>query len=498
MANFGNANLGFFSGGATGGGGGGGVSAVGGVAPISSSGGSTPNISISQSSGSTNGFLSSTDWTTFNNKVGGSGTQNFVPKWATTGTIGNSQIFDNGTSVGVGTSSPTSTFLLDVNTSALVKTYLQVGNFTVGSGQTGTIITNGIIQSSAGINISGVTGATFNKNGFYPQGNGVDVFCGNNLIANFNLTGNVAGTYTTLRGSFAINGGGILTGTQNELNIFGNVTSTNVTNSVNVNQILINPIISQGVFGTGTLRGIYYNPNLGGGLNTSVHNAWENTSGNIVFGNFGGSALNGRVLQVDTNGKVGVQNGSFNLYNSTSDDIVSATSGGTYLFGNLTSGNRLVFDTSNNAIYFGSNSSSGSPNGLQIFTNTNIVQVGCLTSYTSNPATYLEFDSSNNKFYAWDSGNGVDNGLYVDFPSLIFYFGNYRISNGALVIDATNHTVVLGQSNYNTSGSMEFQAYELKLTGLNLETATPPTGTTPLYLKVTINGIPYLIEAFTP
>ena len=45
-----------------------GVTSVTGTAPISSSGGTTPNISISQASSTTNGYLSSTDWTTFNNK----------------------------------------------------------------------------------------------------------------------------------------------------------------------------------------------------------------------------------------------------------------------------------------------------------------------------------------------------------------------------------------------------------------------------------------------
>ena len=48
------------------------VTSVTGTSPISSSGGATPAISISQASGTTNGYLSSTDWTTFNNK--GSGT----------------------------------------------------------------------------------------------------------------------------------------------------------------------------------------------------------------------------------------------------------------------------------------------------------------------------------------------------------------------------------------------------------------------------------------
>ena len=49
-------------------GGGGGVTSVTGTAPIASSGGTTPAISISQATTSTDGYLSSTDWNTFNNK----------------------------------------------------------------------------------------------------------------------------------------------------------------------------------------------------------------------------------------------------------------------------------------------------------------------------------------------------------------------------------------------------------------------------------------------
>lgn len=47
---------------------GGTVTSVTGTSPISSSGGATPAISISQSTTSTNGYLSSTDWNTFNGK----------------------------------------------------------------------------------------------------------------------------------------------------------------------------------------------------------------------------------------------------------------------------------------------------------------------------------------------------------------------------------------------------------------------------------------------
>jgi hypothetical protein len=63
----------------------------------------TGAFSITQSSGSTNGYLSSTDWTTFNNKqsaltnpVTGTGTINYIPKFTATGTtIGNSNLITN-------------------------------------------------------------------------------------------------------------------------------------------------------------------------------------------------------------------------------------------------------------------------------------------------------------------------------------------------------------------------------------------------------------------
>jgi hypothetical protein len=48
------------------------VTSVGATAPIASSGGNTPTISISQATTSTNGYLSSTDWNTFNSKGSGS------------------------------------------------------------------------------------------------------------------------------------------------------------------------------------------------------------------------------------------------------------------------------------------------------------------------------------------------------------------------------------------------------------------------------------------
>ena len=72
----------------------------------------THTFNLPTASGSNRGALSSADWTTFNGKVGGSGTTNYVSKFTASGTIGNSQIFDNGTNVGIITTSPTNLLTL--------------------------------------------------------------------------------------------------------------------------------------------------------------------------------------------------------------------------------------------------------------------------------------------------------------------------------------------------------------------------------------------------
>jgi hypothetical protein len=85
------------------------VTSVTASSPLASSGGTTPNITIAQSSGSTNGFLSSTDWTTFNGKqnaltnpVTGTGTTNYLPKFTGSTTVGNSALQEVSGNLGLG------------------------------------------------------------------------------------------------------------------------------------------------------------------------------------------------------------------------------------------------------------------------------------------------------------------------------------------------------------------------------------------------------------
>jgi len=77
-----------------------------GSTPITTSG--TITLAIATASGSQQGLLSSTDWTTFNNKqsaltnpVTGTGTTNYLPKFTGASTIGNSNFQENSGSLGI-------------------------------------------------------------------------------------------------------------------------------------------------------------------------------------------------------------------------------------------------------------------------------------------------------------------------------------------------------------------------------------------------------------
>jgi len=76
------------------------VTSVSGTAPVVSSGGTTPAISMAAASASANGYLTSTDWTTFNNKGSGTVTSVAALTLGTTGTDLSSTVV-NGTTTPV-------------------------------------------------------------------------------------------------------------------------------------------------------------------------------------------------------------------------------------------------------------------------------------------------------------------------------------------------------------------------------------------------------------
>jgi len=73
--------------------------------------GSGTTIQVKQASSTVSGFLSSTDWSTFNGKASAlSGTTGYHAKFTSSSTIGDSLIYDNGTNVSIGNASPSEKF----------------------------------------------------------------------------------------------------------------------------------------------------------------------------------------------------------------------------------------------------------------------------------------------------------------------------------------------------------------------------------------------------
>ena len=150
------------------GGGGGGVTSVSGTAPIASSGGATPDISITQADGTTDGYLSSTDWNTFDGKFN-------VPTGLSTDYLdglGSPQPFPSiptGTVTSVGTTglisggpiTTSGTITTSMNTAKLVGRYSAgtgiMEEITVGSGLT--LTGAGVLNNTATPTPTGYYGA---------------------------------------------------------------------------------------------------------------------------------------------------------------------------------------------------------------------------------------------------------------------------------------------------------------------------------------------------
>ena len=215
---------------------GGTVTSVTGTAPVVSSGGATPAISMAAATTSVNGYLTSTDWTTFNNK--GSGSVTSVAQSFTGGLIsvagspitssGTLALTVAGTSGGVPYFSSASTW---ATSAALTASALVVGG---GAGAAPATTTTGTgVVTALGVN-TGTAGAFVVNGGALgtPSSGTVTNLTG---TASININGTVGattpanGTFTTILKSTTLTGGSSTNAVPMSATVFGGIRTSTVT-----------------------------------------------------------------------------------------------------------------------------------------------------------------------------------------------------------------------------------------------------------------------------
>ncbi|MEI6590163.1 MAG: hypothetical protein WCO38_09505 [Verrucomicrobiota bacterium] len=238
------------------------VTSVTGTAPVVSSGGNTPAISMAAATGSVNGYLTSTDWTTFNNKSNTNGTVTSVAA-LTLGTTGT----DLSSTVANGTTTPVIT--LQVPTaSAANRGALSAADWTTFNNKTsntGTVTSVGGTGTVNGLTLTG----TVTTSGSLTLGGTLDLSAPPAIGATTPSTG----AFTTLTNSGLTTGrvtyattGGLLT---DSANLTFNGTTLTTANDASISGLKVGK--GSGSVSTNTALGLQaINSNSTGAYNTAI------------------------------------------------------------------------------------------------------------------------------------------------------------------------------------------------------------------------------------
>ncbi len=121
-------------------------------------------------------------WDSIVGKLTGSGTVNYIPKFNSTGSVANSQIFDDGTYVGVGTPTPTEKFEVagNIKLSGGVPTY-RITNLASPIGNDDAA-NKGYVDTKVSAAGSAVSNSYLSNGSYYSEG-GSPYFCKLNTLA---------------------------------------------------------------------------------------------------------------------------------------------------------------------------------------------------------------------------------------------------------------------------------------------------------------------------
>jgi hypothetical protein len=267
---------------------------------------STQVLSLGLASAGVTGALSGTDWSTFNSKqnaltnpVTGTGTTNYLPKFTGASTIGNSLVFDNGTNVGIGTTSPATLLQVFTNTSnagriRVTSTTSTAGNYRGYEFGNSLGFRGGIVQDESTEMISIFTPV---------GGQSVNITSGGNLLV---------GTTTDNGFKLDVNGTGRFVN-----NVSGG--ATNVLTITNAGSTVVNTetrLFLSTV--TGNDRGAYI---------SAIITSASNDNALIFATNSAGSSPTEKV-RITNSGNVGIGTASPQNFNAAANQLVVGTSSG--------------------------------------------------------------------------------------------------------------------------------------------------------------------------